>query len=76
MSGSVNPQRPTPTWKLVLIALAASIFVIPFVAMTGGDDPQVARQNAASFGAWGIRLLLVGALAAGGWSAFTRNRRR
>jgi hypothetical protein len=75
MSESQNPQRPTPTWKLVLIAFAASIVVIPFIAMSGDGDPQATRQNATNFGAWGIRILLIGALLAGGWGALRGERR-
>ncbi|PYR93553.1 MAG: hypothetical protein DMF84_09125 [Acidobacteria bacterium] len=72
MNEPENPNRSTSTETLWLIGIAGGVVVAVAAFYAGGDDAEETRRLASSFGAWGIRLLLLGVIFAGGWSALRR----
>jgi hypothetical protein len=75
MSGSENPNRPTSTATLWAIGGVGGIIVAVAAFIFGGDDAEETRRLATGFGVWAIRLLLLGAIVAGGWKALRRTPR-
>jgi hypothetical protein len=69
MNDSPNPTRKTATWKLWLGGILGGMIVAVLAFYQGGDDPEQAKRMASTIGAWSVRLLLVGIVLAGGWSA-------
>lgn len=69
-----GPQTPTPRWQLWTIGIVGGLIATFVIGAMGDGDVNATRQSATQFGAWSIRLLVVGALVAGGWSALRKGR--